>query len=407
MANKLKIERGSGELKISYSWRTPSMWFLLIFCIIWDIISFGALFGGAGLFISFHLLAGIFITWWTLTRFTNSTDVKVDRQKMVLTHGPVPWPFAKDYTIPARSLVQLYVGKSSVSKNKQTTYKLMAKLDTGAEVKLIDAELDKQLLLDLERTIETYLDITNDSSLDLDNQTSFEGLDLDEMREQMKKMEPIKKWLPKGILNKMEEAEAKMEAEAQRRRSGSPLAPREEDWDVSVTTGARAPRPLPKPEHDFVFPFYRLRLGENVQYAGKAYKMGRSAQLDWEDKHISQGRQLEILLMKNEDPLHFYAQIERNRWNYYEERRLDDGEVETLGFVGDAHPLRFENGSDRYYPRDGQTGLRFMGGSAQQVEQFIYFTTASSTQFRALKPEGRGWEVYVMEVVDGGAFEAG
>ncbi len=402
--SKLKIERGSSELNISYSWRTPAMWFLVFFCLIWDSITLVALFSGAGLFMIFHALAGIFITWWTFTRFTNSTTVTVDQQKLKLKHGPVPWPFSKDKDIPARALVQLYVGKSSVKQNNRHTYKLMAKLDTGVEVKLINAEPDKQLLLDLERTIETYLNIENDTSLDLNSSTKFEGLDLEEMREQIKKMEPIKKWLPKSILNKMEEAEAKMEIEVQRRKSGSPLTPREEDWDVSVQTGAKAPRPLPEPEHDFVFPFYRVQQGDKVDYNDKRYHVGRSAQIDWEADDINQGRQLEILADADGSPLHFYAQTERDRWSYFEERRLDDAEVESLGFVGDTHPLRFENGSDRYYPRDEQNGTRFMGGSAQTVEQFIYFTTSSSTQFRALKAEGRGWEVYVMEVVDGGAF---
>lgn len=404
--SKLKIERGSGELNISFSWRTPAMWFLLFFCLVWDSITLFALFSGAGFFIIFHALAGLFITWWTLTRFTNNTTVTVDRQQLVLKHGPVPWPFSKDKNIPARALVQLYVGKSSVKQNNKHTYKLMAKLDTGAEVKLIDVETDKQLLLDLERTIETYLDIKNDTSFDLTNKNNFEGLDLEEMREQMKKLEPIKKWLPKGILNKMEEAEAKMEMEAQRRQSGSPVSPREEDWDISVRTGTPRKRPLPEPEHDFVFPFYRLKQGESVTYNDVLYRMGRSAQVDWEDDHIHQGRQLEIVPTESGVSLNFYAQIERNRWSYFEERRLDDGEVESLGFVGEVHPLRFENGSDRYYPRDEQNGTRFIGGSAQKVEQFIYFTTASSAQFRALKPEGRGWEVYVMEVIDAGAFEA-
>ena len=403
--SKLKIERGSGELNISFSWRTPAMWFLLIFCLIWDSVTLLFAFTGAGFFIIFHALAGLFITWWTLTRFTNTTRVTVDRQNLRMEHGPVPWPFSKDKLIPARALVQLYVDKSSVKQNDQSTYRLMAKLDTGAEVKLIDAEPDKQLLLDLERAIETYLDITNDASLDL---TAKTGLDLEAMREQMKKLEPIKKWLPKSIRSQMEEAEARMAAEGQRRGTASPAAPRAENWDVTVRTGngagTRAPRPLPEPEHDLVFPLYRLRAGETVSYLDRAYRLGRSAQLDWDDDDISLGRQLELVPTAGGTALNFYAQIERNRWAYYEERRLDDDEVATLGFVGETHPLRFENGADRYYPRDQQTGYRFLGGVGQEVEQFIYFTTASSTQFRALRPLGRGWEVYVMEVVDGGRF---
>jgi hypothetical protein len=40
---------------------------------------------------------------------------------------------------------------------------------------LIKTELDKQLLLDLERTIETYLDIKNDTSFDLSEKGGFEN----------------------------------------------------------------------------------------------------------------------------------------------------------------------------------------------------------------------------------------
>jgi hypothetical protein len=36
MANKLNIERESGNLSISYSWKMPGMWFLAFFAVIWD-----------------------------------------------------------------------------------------------------------------------------------------------------------------------------------------------------------------------------------------------------------------------------------------------------------------------------------------------------------------------------------
>jgi hypothetical protein len=48
-----------------------------------------------------------------------------------------------------------------------------------------------------------------------------------------------------------------------------------------------------------------------------------------------------------------------------------------------------------------------MSGSEQPVQQFIYFTTSSGTQFRALQPTHGSWEVYVMEVVDGSSFDKG
>ncbi len=401
MASKLTIERGSGELIISYPWRTPAMWFLLFFCVIWDLAILFFLFAGAGIFIALHLLAGVFITWWTLTRFTNKSVITVDRQELRISHGPVPWPFSKNQQIPAQSLEQLYVNSSSVKVNNQPTFNLTAKLDTGATVKLFRSEQDRKLLLDLEHTIESYLDIENDESFDL-SEAGYSGLDLEQMREQLEKMEPIKKWLPKSIVNKMEEAAAKMEQEASRgsvagRKHGN-------DPDISLRPGALRPRPLPEPTHDFVFPLYRTSEGDKFIYNDKEYVLARSAQLDFEDEHSAFGRQLEIKPTGTGESMYLYAQMERERWAYFEERRLDDSEVAILGFDEAHHPTRFENGDDRYYPRDEQPGLRFMGSYGTPVSQYIYFTTGSATQFRALKPEGQGWEVYVMEVVDGGYF---
>lgn len=401
MASKLNIERGSGELIISYPWKTPAMWFMLFFCVIWDLAIVFFLISGAGIFIALHLLAGIFITWWTVTRFVNKSVITVDRQELRITHGPLPWPFSKDQNIPARALEQLYVDKSSVKVNDQPTFNLVAKLDTGATVKLFRSEQDRKLLLDLEHTIESYLDIENDESFNL-SEAGYSGLDLEQMREQLEKMEPIKKWLPKSIVNKMEEAAAKMEQEARRGPVGG--RKRSDDPDVSLRPGALRPRALPEPTHNFVFPLYRMEEGETLVYHDKEYRLSRSAQLDFEDEHVAIGRQLEIHPVGEGESVYLYAQMERERWAYFEERRLDDGEVSILGFDEDHHPTRFENGDDRYYPRDEQRGLRFIGGRGTSVSQFIYFTTASATQFRALKPEGRGWEVYVMEVVDGGYF---
>jgi len=414
--SKLNIQRNSGQLEISYSWRTPAMWFLAFFSFIWNGALIFALLAGAGLFISFHLLAGVLIAWFTLTRFLNTSTITVDRQKMAITHGPVPWPFRKNKDIPARSLVQLYVAKSSVKVNDKPTYNLLAKLDTGAEVKLFKSERDKELLLNLERTIETYLDIKNDTSLDLNEQSGFEGLDLEAMRAQMEKMEPIKKWLPGSIVAQMEKAELKMEAEQRRREagdaggrppytSGGDDGRRDEAGDVTVHFPDGGPLPLPEPRTSYNFPLFRAAEGAGFTFRDEGYRVGRSAQIDFEDKHVTTGRQLELSPTGTTERTYIYAQLERDRWSYYEERRLDDDEVAALGFTGDVHPLRFDNGDERYYPRDRQAGTRYVGMRPEAVEQFIYFTTSSITQFRALRPDGRGWEVYVMESVDEGSFE--
>ena len=419
MANKLKIERESGSLSISYSWKTPAMWFLAFFSIIWDLFLVGFIVSGAGFFITFHLLVGIFITWYTLARFLNTTKITVDREKMLVNHGPIPWPFSKDNRIPARSLVQLFVIKGTVKVNDKPTYNLKAKLDTGVEVALIKTELDKQLLMDLERTIETYLDIKNDTSFDLSEKGGFENLDLEEMKAQLEQVKKLKKWLPGSIVKQMELAEEKILQKANG-GTGSANGPSRSSGSAAGGSGSSrrddgffgradssGPRPLPEPDHDFVYPLYRAAEGSTFTYLENTYRIGRSAQIDWEDDHITTGRQLEAVPGGKGDQTYFYAQNERERWAYFEERRLDAAEVEVLGFTKDVHPLRFDNGDDRYYPRDEQRGKRFMGSGGEPVQQFIYFTTGSTTQFRALQPEGRGWEVYVIEVVDGSSFDAG
>ncbi|MEM9930344.1 MAG: hypothetical protein AAF840_11035, partial [Bacteroidota bacterium] len=348
-------------------------------------------------------------------RFLNKTTISVDRQHLNLAHGPIPWPFSKDHRIPAKALEQLYVNLSSVKVNNQPTYNLIAKLDTGVEIKLIRAEQDKQLALDLERTIEAYLDIKNDTSFDLGN-TKLDKLDLQQMKEQLEQMKKLKKWLPGSIVKQMELAEQKIEQQAQEASSSStPYAPASapgststeafRDEDFFRRTAPGGPRPLPEPTHDFTYPLYHAQGGEVFTYRNQTYRLGRSAQIDWEDTNITTGRQLEAI--GNDDRTHFYAQNERDRWAYFEERRLDDNEVAALGFNSDDHPLRFENGDERYYPRDEQKGTRYMGSYSHTVRQFIYFTTASGTQFRALKPEGGSWELYIMEVVDGSSFEQG
>ena len=427
MANKLDISRDSGRLIISYPWRTRAMWGLLFAAVFWNAIVLVFLFTGAGLFIIIHLLVGIFLAWFTLTRFMNTTTITVDRNKMLLEHGPIPWPFSKEQNIPARALVQLFVNKSSVRINDQSTYNLVAKLDTGVEVKLLKSEQDRELLNELETTIETYLEIENDSSLDL-SEGGFDKLDLEQMKASLEKMQKLKKWMPAAMVSKMEKVEEKMMAEVGRRtneessaaparsagsvttsaptsRSTSGSAPpRNDEFFRSSPTGAR---PLPEPEHDFVFAMYRKAEGSAVRFLSEGHTVSRSAQIDFDDDHIDFGRQFELRPNDGSKARYFYAQHERGRWSYFQERRLDDDEVTALDFTGTLHPSRFENGSDRYYPRDEQTGTRYIGGRGETVQQFIYASTGDATQFRALQPKGRGWEVYVMEVVDGGDFDEG
>ncbi len=408
MAKKINIVRNSGTLDISYSWRTASSWFILLWAIFWNSFVVFFLLVEAGWFISVHLIVGVVVGYFAATRFVNKSTITVSTTALKIAHGPMPWPFTTEHDIPARSLVQLYVGKSNVRINKQPTYNLKAKLDTGAELTLFNAEPDRELLLELERTIEAYLHISNDETFDLSS-GGHTALDLDEMKEQLEMLQPIKKWLPNALLVKMEEAEAKIHQQAAEKTLASPTPgapPRgREDWEVGLHPGTVRPRVLPASSHDFNFALYSAPTGEVFHWNHQPFRVGRSAQIDWDNGHQSSARQFEITGVNKPDTHYFYTENERGRWSYYEERRLDDDEVSKLGFSASQHPLRFDNGPERYYPRDEQRGQRFVAAAAQAVQQYIYFTTSSVTQFRALRPTGGAWEVYVMEPVDAGGFD--
>lgn len=420
MANKLTIKQDSGRLSINYSWRTSAMWFLVLWCVVWDAGMLLAIVSGAGFFISLHLLAGIVVTYFTLTRFFNSTTITVDRSSLKITHGPMPWPFTKTRDIPANSLKQLYVDKSNVQQNKQPTYTLMALLDTGAEVKLVNAEPDISVVKDLERTIEGYLDIKNDNSLDLSSsgKTPKELANALEGITNARKAAEKRTWIPEFVKEQLRnQEEVLMQEMAATGKLNDPNPERPKDsslprWEdippdndpIVLGTAPGKPRPLPKPDHDFDFPLYLQPEGTDFKVQDEAFRLGRTAQIDWEDDHSTTARQLELQPRSGGDRRYFFSQLERERWNYYEERRLDDSEAEAIGFSGNDHPLRFNNGDERYYPRDLQEGIRYMSSRGQNVQQYIYFTTSSTTQFRALKPQGHRWEVYVMEPFDAGFF---
>ncbi|MTB52640.1 hypothetical protein [Lewinella sp. W8] len=404
MSKKLKIERSAGALDITYSWGNPSRWFLAFFSLFWNAFVLFFLAVGAGWFIVFHLIAGAFIGWYTLTLFLNKSVIKASSQELTITHGPIPW-FSKDRQIPARAVKQLYVEIGPVKQNNQSTYQLMAQLDTDARVKLIGAEMDKERLLEVEATVERYLGIADDPSMNLSGK-SMNGLNLDEVRANLERLQKIKKWLPASMAQKMEEAEHKIAAEAARRSSDDGIFVPGEDWAASSSSGFLKPRILPAPEHDLTFPFYLSGTGDDILLEGAPATVGRTAQLDWDNDDGSISRQLEVVSPGDGGKRHFYATRERGRWTYYEERRLDDNEVAKLGFSEDHHPLRFENGRERYYPRDEKTGRRFVLGQGHPVRQFVYFTSSSTAQFRALKSGNQPWEVYIEEPIDGASFEA-
>ncbi|OAV44506.1 hypothetical protein [Lewinella sp. 4G2] len=417
MANKYEITNELGSLKITRKWWSKSAIFFVFFSLFWNGIVLVFLLSGAGWMIGIHLLVGIFIGWYTLATVLNTTAIEASPRELSIEHGPLPWPFQPNRHLTTQSVKQLYVDKSSVRINNQTTYHLIAKLDTGAQVKLLTNQQDREMLTQLETAIESHLNIENDVNVGY-QEAKLDQLDLEQLNEHMEKLEPIMKWLPKSMVRNIEEARQKAMQQNKSERNFSdsprpPFNPPRKKGGLRKNIPASQPerqggKDLYVAENPINFPLYASREGTAVHWKGAAWTVERTAQIDFVDTDIPTGRMIELVQRQQpNERTYVYAQEDHNRWNYAEERRLDDEEVAALGFTEtsiSAYPMKLENGDDRYYPRSEQVGTLFAGSQATQVKQYLYFTVGTSTQFRALLPEGGNWQVYVQEVVDAGDF---
>lgn len=429
---RLDIQQKSGKLIIRYARRSSVGYFLLAFGTIWSLGALlPAILSGEYFLLAFASI-GLLMFYYGLMLTLNTLTLTVDRRSLVKTQAPLPWVLFRAQDIPSSAIQQLYVDRGNVEVNNQPTYDLKVILDTGEEVKLLGEQQELQLVQHLEKTIEAFLDITNDAALDLRREGRSSG-EIQKMYEAVKRLRAGAEeriWMPDFVKSALSDQEAALRkalhvpGETQPASPAPPTSPRTgvpasaapadaapsptalaTDGDLSLPSAPGRPRPLPAPDHQLVFPLYRQAEGTRLTYNGTPYRIGRTVQTDWQDDDATTARQIELLPAAG-DPVHLYAQPERSRWAYYEERRLDDAEIDMLGFTRATPPHRLANGDERYYPRDRQEGTRFAGRGGRPISQYFYFTTSSSTQFRALLPKDGQWEVYVLEPVDGGNFEA-
>lgn len=404
MSKKVKIEQRSGALLLSYRWLNPAVYFLTFFALIWNTAILFFLIAGAGWFIIIHLAVGVFIGWWVLAMWFNRTKIEVNRQRLSITHGPVPWLNSKDHEIPAGNIQQLAVKRTGVKVNEQATFNLVAIMNDGSETKLLKTQQDLNLVQNLEQTIENFLGITDDPAI---NQIGpNRQLDLAHMAEHLEKLESVKKWMPRsmreGLEQSIKHAYAQQEAAASTDTTPSTTA-------LPSEHSTRAPSPPSAPEPildesissddspDYVPPQEREN-GHTIQLRGLNYVVANRAEITYDDPHHAGAAQLEL---RGRDTTYLYADLDGNHWRFFEERRLDDSELSALGFTyAGTNPHRMENGDDRYYPSDKLTGKRqHPGGFEQNIEMWTYISTTDSHLFRAMRVEGEHWEVYVMELV--------
>ncbi len=389
MAASIKIERGPSSLTVTQSWSQPVKWFLLLFSIPWNLIVFVFLLTDFPWFILIHAAAGVGIFYFAILLFVNKTVLRASNRQLSVKNGPLP-SLSKDRELEVNHIAQLFLkrtGSERQGKHGPSTpvYGLAAKLDTGVEITLMNGFKDPDQVRDLERTIEDYLGIHDEAVPVSDT------LDL----------QPLKDLLPARWAEKVEMLEEKSRRGLERERNGpagSMPAP-----DRTNFGGAQ-----PLPVHDVAghFPLYRAAPGAKLSFRGKPVSLEWAAQADWSDSRVTTARQLRLKRAADQEHVFLYAEYDGSRWNYLEERRLSDLEAAKLGFTGPDHLVSFTNGEDKFYPREEQEGIRYVPGvPPHSVVQFVYFTVRSKTQFRALRPTGAEWEVYVQEAVDSGDFD--
>ncbi len=374
-ASPIKSERLATSLRITHSWRTPAAFGLLAFAIVWNGFIFFFLMAGAGWPVIFHALVGLFLIWYVTALFLNTSVLEATARELRVSHGPVP-TWMRNRIIPVTDLRQLYVSQAGTRKSGSQSYALWtlkAELNTGETRVLLKPLREKERVKGIEQELETYLNIRHEDR---------------EERLRLPDLGRLKEILPAGIHRHVEKAAPK--TRRARQLSGNLNTPRQPNPRSSAPVG-----PLV---------FYRTRPGESFCVKGKAYQVVSNLEIEWKDVHHPSAH---VLTATGEDGYRrFYTELIRERWTYFEERPLDAGERETLGFThASVHPCSLRNGEDKYYPGSLHTGSFKEGKQAgAELEQYTYLTTRSATQFRAFRVSGGRWEVCVKEPVDSSYF---
>ena len=101
--------------------------------------------------------------YWAAALLINSTRVEVDRQRLRVAHGPVPWPGRKEVAVA--DVAQLYVGwevyRAPRTGRRSYTFTLRAQLTRGGDEVLVGGPLDADRAKALEGVLERQLGLTN------------------------------------------------------------------------------------------------------------------------------------------------------------------------------------------------------------------------------------------------------
>ena len=172
---KLQVERRGDETVVRRSWRSPLAGaFLLLFAAMWNgIVWTGYVMTGDDqsmifrwFLIPFQLI-GFGVAYFALAVFVNTTTLTVSRRRLVVRHGPLPFPGNVD--MDPGDIEQVFVDEqlnvhrheNSSSSSVSRSYRLQARLKDGTKKTLIRALPDADEALWLEQLLKDELGIAD------------------------------------------------------------------------------------------------------------------------------------------------------------------------------------------------------------------------------------------------------
>lgn len=378
---ELSVSTHGGRLSIQWPWKVKGNFFLLAFSIVWNVIT---LFVVAGIFLSegfsllailplsFHLLIGLFMLYFSITRYVNKTEVSVDHQSLTVDLGPLPW-FGKK-NIKSSELEQLFVikdGSESAGSVKTDLYAVRAKLKNGKQLTIVSGLRSQERGLEIERLIEDYLKIKDEPV-----SSGFERLE-----------EKFKQYFPNTTLPPL--------PGPINDKSGRASSTDFNTANPSSSFGGPTPPPRVVPT-DLLDPLANGK-GATMTLRHLNYEIAAVTQFDWNNNTTDRSGELR----GGAQQTGFYSEDRGTRDRYFfEERPLAPKEFLRIGLGNPNNmPHTFTNGDEKYHQREVVDGYAYHEGSdSYAVRQWLYFTTASHTRFRVLECNGE-MTVYIQEPV--------
>ncbi len=162
----VQIEQDGTELRLTRRWFGPVFIFLALFAVFWN--GFMAVWFGMAiisrlwpmaLFGTLHASIGLFVAYYAIAGFVNSTVVRVGMGEIEVRHGPLPW--FGNRRLETASIAQLYVKEvlRRQRRGSSLTYEVHAATRDGGHVILLSGLESSEQALFQEQEIERALGI--------------------------------------------------------------------------------------------------------------------------------------------------------------------------------------------------------------------------------------------------------